>query len=149
MTYMIDSDQPGSTYQEAGSSQPHRIIKLTGEDGCSAEVRVTADWMEPRRRVARAGAAGASPGDGERAMTAEQAREWRPIETAPYNTEVLVSVDGHRGPAWSNRHCLVAYRNVFSGLWFEARHEDEDVIGVTHWMPLPDPPTAPPPASGQ
>lgn len=44
MRFMIDKHQPGSTYQEAGVSQPHRIIKLTGEDGCSAEVRVTADW---------------------------------------------------------------------------------------------------------
>ena len=56
--------------------------------------------------------------------------------------EVLVWIDGHRGPAWSNNHALVAYRSAISGHWLQERHErSEPLIGVTHWMPLPEPPS--------
>jgi len=50
--------------------------------------------------------------------------------------EVLVVVDGHRGPAWSNTYCQVAYRSEYDGNFYEERHQ-QPVVGVTHWMPLP------------
>jgi len=53
-----------------------------------------------------------------------------------YGEEVLVVVDGHRGPAWSNTYCQVAYRNEPNGNFYEERHA-QPVVGVTHWMPLP------------
>jgi hypothetical protein len=46
--------------------------------------------------------------------------------------EVLVWVDGHRRPAWSNNYALVAYMES-DGVFWEEMH-DEIVIGVTHWM---------------
>lgn len=45
--------------------------------------------------------------------------------------EVLVWVNGHRGPAWSNNYALVAFM-LSNGEFFEERHNTE-VIGVTHW----------------
>ena len=53
--------------------------------------------------------------------------------------EVLVEVDGHRGPSWRNNHMLVAYMGHDGHFW-EERHKDKELIGVTHWMPLPEPP---------
>jgi hypothetical protein len=52
--------------------------------------------------------------------------------------EVLVEVDGHRGPYWRNNHNLVAYITM-GGQWFEERHGWEPLLQVTHWMPLPKP----------
>lgn len=49
--------------------------------------------------------------------------------------EVLVWVDGHRGPAWPNNYALVAVM-LSNGTFFEERHGN-DVIGVTHWKTLP------------
>ena len=53
--------------------------------------------------------------------------------------EVLVWVDGHRGPSWRNNHALVAYRDAL-GSWWEERHAAAPLIGVLYWHPLPAPP---------
>lgn len=55
----------------------------------------------------------------------------------PY-TEVLVWVDGHRGPDWKNNHALVAYRTQ-GGKWFEERHCEQELIGVIKWTPIYEP----------
>lgn len=54
--------------------------------------------------------------------------------------EVLVRIDGHRGPSWSNTSHRVAY--WWYDEWVEQGREldDDSLIGVTHWMPLPPPP---------
>ena len=73
------------------------------------------------------------------ASTGSVANVWIPVteRMPPQGDEVLVLVDGHRGPSWSNRYPLVAYR-TFSRQWYEERHPDaEPVVGVTHWMPIP------------
>jgi len=50
--------------------------------------------------------------------------------------EVLVWVDGYRGPAWGNNHALVAYVG-HDGKWYEERHrEDGPLIGVIMWSPI-------------
>lgn len=49
--------------------------------------------------------------------------------------EVLVWVDGHRGPAWSNNYALVAYMSP-NGNFYEETSGNE-VVGVTHWQKLP------------
>jgi hypothetical protein len=54
-----------------------------------------------------------------------------------YGVEVLVEVDGHRNPSWRNNYNLVAYLNSYDKQFREERHEDEIVIGVIYWMPLP------------
>ena len=53
--------------------------------------------------------------------------------------EVLVLVDGHRGPSWCNTYMLVAYMSQTHKFW-EERHIADDPLAVTHWMPLPDMP---------
>jgi hypothetical protein len=57
----------------------------------------------------------------------------------PMVTEVLVLVDGHRTPAWSNTYMLVAFLSC-DGKFYEERHERKSLIGVTHWKPLPKKP---------
>lgn len=67
---------------------------------------------------------------------------WTPITEAHPEpvTEVLVWIDGHRGPAWRNNHHLVAYMDR-NGDWREERHPSrEPLAGVLAWMPLPEPP---------
>jgi len=56
-----------------------------------------------------------------------------------YGVEVLVEVDGHRGPSWRNNHNLVAYL-AKNNNFYEERHESNIPLPVTHWMPLPEPP---------
>ena len=54
-------------------------------------------------------------------------------------TEVLVWIDGHRGPSWRNNHHLVAYMDR-GGNWWEERHPSQYPLdGVIAWMPLPEP----------
>ena len=54
-------------------------------------------------------------------------------------TEVLVWIDGHRGPQWKNNHALVAYMN-HAGEWHEERHyKREPLAGVIAWTPITDP----------
>jgi hypothetical protein len=56
-------------------------------------------------------------------------------------TEVLVWIDGHRGPLWRNNHALVAYMAP-SGEWFEERHSSSgQLIGVMRWAMF-EPPDA-------
>lgn len=56
----------------------------------------------------------------------------------PFYTEVLVWIDGHRGPSWRNNHALVAYLNK-DGKWFEERHSDKELIGVIKWTKIQNP----------
>lgn len=66
---------------------------------------------------------------------------WKHIthELPPTGEEVLVLVDGHRGPSWSNTYCLVAYK-ANNGSFYEERHNEEPVQGVIGWQPLPENP---------
>lgn len=53
--------------------------------------------------------------------------------------EVLVWVDGHRGPAWRNNHALVAYLDLH-GDWREERHPTrEPLAGVIAWAHIDEP----------
>jgi hypothetical protein len=53
--------------------------------------------------------------------------------------EVLVEVNGHRGPAWRNNHNLVAYLTE-GGAWIEERH-GWNPLDVISWQEiLPDAP---------
>ena len=53
--------------------------------------------------------------------------------------EVLVLVDGHRGPAWRNNYALVAYLSMW-GDWWEERHSSEESLqGVIKWAHIPYP----------
>ena len=50
--------------------------------------------------------------------------------------EVLVWVDGARGPSWRNNHALVAYLS-YAGNWFEERHPSiEPLQGVIKWAEI-------------
>lgn len=69
--------------------------------------------------------------------------EWQPIETAP--KDFVTEFDGWNGER---------VPDVFWGIpefrhepaWVKARYEtsfgwvNEEVLGLTHWMPLPEPP---------
>lgn len=46
--------------------------------------------------------------------------------------EVLVEVDGHRGPAWRNNHNLVAFRDRDGHFW-EERHPSNKPLPVIKW----------------
>lgn len=57
----------------------------------------------------------------------------------PFGEEVLVWIDGHRGPAWKNNHALVAYRESEGG-WYEERHRSaEPLVGVIKWAVYNEP----------
>jgi hypothetical protein len=57
-------------------------------------------------------------------------------ETPEPMTEVLVLIDGHRGPNWKNNYALVAYMAP-TGEWFEERHHSHDpLIGVIMWAEI-------------
>ncbi len=49
--------------------------------------------------------------------------------------EVLVWIDGHRGPAWSNNYALVAYMES-NGEFYEERHVGDPLIGVLFWQEI-------------
>lgn len=50
--------------------------------------------------------------------------------------EVLVLVDGHRGPSWRNNYPLVAYMGE-DGKWHEERHPSQEPLsGVICWKPI-------------
>ncbi len=50
--------------------------------------------------------------------------------------EVLVWIDGHRGPSWRNNHALVAYLNE-RGDWLQERYPyEEPLVDVLYWMPI-------------
>lgn len=49
--------------------------------------------------------------------------------------EVLVWVNGHRGPSWRNDYALVAYR--WNGEFWEERHRSiEPIVGVIKWAKI-------------
>lgn len=53
----------------------------------------------------------------------------------PYE-EVLVWVDGHRGPAWRNNYALVAYIDE-QGEWRQERYPSLPPLqGVLYWQPI-------------
>lgn len=53
-----------------------------------------------------------------------------------FGKEVLVWIDGHRGPAWRNHYALVAYREA-NGEFYEERHfNDGPLIGVEKWAEI-------------
>lgn len=63
--------------------------------------------------------------------------DWMPIETlAVINHEVLVWIDGHRGPSWRNNHALVAYRDSNGNFWEERHPSKEPLVGVIKWAPI-------------
>ena len=46
--------------------------------------------------------------------------------------EVLVWIDGHRGPSWRNNYALVAYYE--NGSFWEERHRShKPLVGVIKW----------------
>lgn len=51
--------------------------------------------------------------------------------------EVLILIDGHRGPSWCNTYQLVAYLGS-DGLFHEERHDVDTVAGVFAWRELPE-----------
>ena len=60
--------------------------------------------------------------------------EWKPIETAPKDgTEILV---------WDKWDRTAAYWSEVDKIWRVAGALEDDLATPTHWMPLPDPPTA-------
>ena len=50
----------------------------------------------------------------------------------PIAEEVLVEVEGHRGPAWRNNHYLVAYLGSDGNFW-EERHPSDEPLPVIKW----------------
>lgn len=46
--------------------------------------------------------------------------------------EVLVWIDGHRGPCWSNNHARVAYCDS-KGIWRCERDDNNEIVGVLYW----------------
>jgi hypothetical protein len=61
--------------------------------------------------------------------------KWHNIKDSPppFDEEVLVWVEGHRGPSWRNNHALVAYLSNYNKEWYEERHDSEPLIGVIKW----------------
>lgn len=50
--------------------------------------------------------------------------------------EVLVWIEGHRGPTWRNNYALVAYRSGLDNNFYEERHDGEPLIGVVKWAKI-------------
>lgn len=48
--------------------------------------------------------------------------------------EVLVWIDGHRGPQWRNNHALVAYMD-YAGEWHE-HYTGDPLNDVIAWSPI-------------
>jgi hypothetical protein len=63
--------------------------------------------------------------------------EWKPIETAPKDTAVLIYRNGYN----------IAHFNTQAGKWIGYAWDSADtrimrLSPPTHWMPLPEPPAA-------
>jgi hypothetical protein len=73
------------------------------------------------------------------ALRAERLRslaEWQPIETAPKDrTEVLITGIGFRGRRW------MSVAKQINGRWYDDSKHAGNLTNVTHWQPLPEPPT--------
>lgn len=51
----------------------------------------------------------------------------------PIDEEVLLWIEGHRGPAWRNSYALVGYRN-WNNKYIQERHpRAEPIVGVVKW----------------
>lgn len=64
--------------------------------------------------------------------------DWKPIETAPEETAVLVYVT--EGVMAVGRRSVYSDRSTW---WLDnsfGYNEDGEIYGPTHWMPLPEPP---------
>lgn len=69
-------------------------------------------------------------------MSAPDANGWMPIETAPKDgTDVLVT---SREPLTSSQPQIAGY---FDDGWFSEHAPFTRIEGLTHWQPLPEPPT--------
>lgn len=65
---------------------------------------------------------------------------WNNIKNLPeIGNEVLVWVDGHRGPAWGNSYALVAYLNYDGHFYEERHHENGPLAGVIFWKYIEKP----------
>lgn len=65
--------------------------------------------------------------------------EWLPIESAPKDGRDILLYR----PGWMSSMC-VGYWNLTYKIWRAV--EGPQFINVTHWTPLPPPPTSDPPA---
>jgi hypothetical protein len=52
--------------------------------------------------------------------------------------EVLVWIDGHRNPAWSNNYALVVWLDEQGNFW-EERHISKPLVGVIYWAEIEKP----------
>lgn len=81
-----------------------------------------------------------------RLMMADEQSAWQPIETAPKDGTRIDVWSGHRQADVCWLDCVWEYRNSkpFQG-WFWTNDDGEPILveDVTHWMPLPAPPTPP------
>ena len=70
------------------------------------------------------------------ALVAELAKEneWQPISTAPKDNTVFLAWRKH-----ATHPLMVRYEPSYD--WF-ANYDGEHVYDLTHWMPLPKPPTS-------
>jgi len=69
--------------------------------------------------------------------------EWKPISTAPFDTEVMlfgkVPMGGCADRDVANVFAVGAYEDWYTPEWVD--HEGESLsFDPTHWMPLPEPP---------
>jgi hypothetical protein len=66
---------------------------------------------------------------------------WKDIkkEKPEVGKEVLVWIDGHRGPSWSNNYALVAYLGE-NGEFYEERHPNSPaLVRVKFWQEINKP----------
>ena len=63
-----------------------------------------------------------------------QMYRWIPVgERLPDYSSIMVLCMDEDGSAW------IAYYDKFRGKWHDGDFHD-DIAGITHWMPLPEPP---------
>jgi hypothetical protein len=83
---------------------------------------------------------------------------WQPIETAPYDTNILMWWRPRADPKYpappeaaselsNNRYaetCVIGQRSFSErGTWWNGqRGESQDIWHITHWQPLPNRPSA-------
>jgi len=60
--------------------------------------------------------------------------KWIKIKDKLPEPGIIVLGWGGHTTAWP-----VIYNDIFK-MWFDASEKDEDVVGLTHWMPLPTKP---------
>ncbi len=63
------------------------------------------------------------------------------------NTKDRLPGDPTEVLALNGREVLVASRSEYNGIWYDINAEE--VSGVTHWMPLPEPPDEPSPMTDE